>query len=312
MAAPSRVTTAAALAVLLSAGSALPAERNLTLEVARGTLVSLEALGRAIDAKAERRPAGLARSGNSGAVSVGAECDSPIRQAAAAFGVPEMLALAIGQVESGGHPWAVNAALTGRRFNSPAEAKAYVAEERRQGVGTIDVGCLQVSLYWHPGAFETLDEAFDPARNAAEGLKRLAALRRSTGSWTDAVARYHGGPPEEQAEYVCRVLSAYRRLMGRPAQGCDPVASSGAMSLAALKPSEDVTKRNRLAQERLEELGFEVGRKDSVIGPATASALMAFQASRRLPRTGRLTDETLIALGLSSEAVEMANREAGR
>lgn len=312
MAAPSRVTTATALAVLLSTGSALSAERTLALDAARGTLASMEALKHALDSRAGRRLMGPTQAGSSGAVSAGADCDAAIRQAAAAYGVPEVLALAIGQVESGGHPWAVNAALTGRRFATPLEAKTYVAEERRQGVGTIDVGCLQVSLYWHPDAFETLDEAFDPARNAAEGLKRVAALRRSTGSWTDAVARYHGGPPDEQAEYVCRVLSAYRRLMGRPAQGCEAAAGGGDMSLAALKPSEDVAKRNRLAQERLAELGYDVGRKDSVIGPATASALMAFQASRRLPRTGRLTHETMTALGLSSEAVEMANREAGR
>lgn len=299
-----------ATTVMLSAGGASSAGRGGNLDAARVALGSMEALQRAIDLRAsDLRETQANRSRRV------ADCDGAIRQAAAAFGVPVVLALAIGQVESGGRPWAVNSALTSRQFASMDEAKAYVADERRQGVGTIDVGCMQISLYWHPEAFATLDEAFDPARNAAAGMQRVADLWRSTGSWTQAVARYHGGSEQEQDLYACRVLAAYRSLMGRTNESCGapPSAVSGALPLVSLVPNEATETRNREVQKRLAELGIAVGKPDGVIGPATATGIQAFQASRGLPRTGRLNDATLAALGLDGlGALQLANREDAR
>ncbi len=36
-----------------------------------------------------------------------------------------------------------------------------------RGVQSIDVGCFQINMYYHPGAFATLEQAFDPRANAA-------------------------------------------------------------------------------------------------------------------------------------------------
>lgn len=310
------------------------APHTAILDGARAAAAALEALQAAV---AERRASGLRPVP---AVAPGAGgCDGAVRRAAAAYGVPEMLALAVAEVESGRRPWSVNSALTGRSFGSRDEAIRYVQGERRQGVATIDVGCLQVNLYWHAKAFATLGEAFDPDRNAAAGLERLAVLRREAGSWTVAVARYHGGPDDEQDRYVCAVTDAYRRLMGRPG-GCaaergpdsDPDRTAAGVPIADLGPDAATRDRIERAQARLASLGLLTdGRKpDGAIGPATARALAAFQRARGLPASGRLTAETAAALGVMTtdhggnpagartagakggSGVVMADRETGR
>lgn len=307
--------SAVGAAVIVTAGLAggTAAQEMGALDGARRATAALEALRAAVDAHAV--------SGRLAVRAVAGGCDGAVRRAASAYGVPEVLALAMAQAESGRRPWAVNSALTGRSFASRDEAIRYVEAERRQGVVTIDVGCLQVNLYWHPEAFATLAEAFDPDRNAAAGLARLADLRRETGSWTQAVARYHGGAVEEQARYVCAVTEAYRRLMGRSGGACGmdlaPPPGAAAAPLASLGPDEATRERIARAQRHLVALGYTAGRPDGLIGPATARALNAFQKAHGLPPTGRLTAETAQALeaevadrprGVSE--VVVANREA--
>ena len=50
----------------------------------------------------------------------------------------------------------------------PRRAAAIAAEKRPKadGVRKIDVGCIQINLYYHPEAFESREEAFDPAANS--------------------------------------------------------------------------------------------------------------------------------------------------
>lgn len=250
-------------------------------------------------------------------VRAGEECAEAIARSAAGLGIPTALAMALGEVESSNWPWAVNAALTGRRFKTRQEAVRYVAQERRQGVATIDVGCLQVSLYWHADAFQTLEEAFDPDVNVQAGLNRLGDLKRRTGSWTEAVALYHGGDAAERERYTCAVLVALRRLGGgrevaggagsaacRPdevaaaaSRGDDPDPYRGT-TIASLGPDARTEAALKAVQRRLGALGYNAGPADAKIGPLTASALSAFQASRGLPRTGRVTPETVAELGL--------------
>ena len=42
------------------------------------------------------------------------------------------------------------------------QAVAAVQALQARGVRSIDVGCLQVNLMYHPIAFASLDDAFDP------------------------------------------------------------------------------------------------------------------------------------------------------
>ena len=133
---------------------------------------------------------------------------------------PDLLG-AIGRVESGRWdaathgvvpwPWTVNAAGSGHMFASAQQAVAYVTSLQAQGVRSIDVGCFQVNLRYHPAAFASLDQAFDPAANAAYAADFLDQLHRRSGSWEQAVGDYHSHVPEQGDPYRRRVLLSLAR-----------------------------------------------------------------------------------------------------
>ena len=85
-------------------------------------------------------------------------------------GIPPGLLLAIGRVESGRWdagrgrvtpwPWTINAAGKGQWFETREDAIRTVNALREAGTRSIDVGCFQVNLFYHPKAFADLDQAF--------------------------------------------------------------------------------------------------------------------------------------------------------
>ena len=86
-------------------------------------------------------------------------------------------------------------------FRTKAEAIARVRQLQSQGVRSIDVGCLQINLMYHPDAFRDLDEAFDPLANARYAVDFLTSLKEKTGSWEQASAAYHSFNPELGSAY---------------------------------------------------------------------------------------------------------------
>ncbi|MGG5820591.1 lytic transglycosylase domain-containing protein [Falsiroseomonas sp. HW251] len=129
-------------------------------------------------------------------------------------GLPPGLLLAIARVESGRArpgggvapwPFAINAAGESRFAESREAAIAAVEGFRARGVTSVDVGCMQVNLLHHPGAFDSLDAAFDPARNVAYAARFLRDLQRRTGNWAEAIAQYHSGEPGRGLSYHARV-----------------------------------------------------------------------------------------------------------
>ncbi|MDZ7712446.1 MAG: hypothetical protein U5L06_04740 [Rhodovibrio sp.] len=64
----------------------------------------------------------------------------------------------------------------GRYLPSKAAAIAEVRDLQARGVSNIDVGCMQVNLHWHGDAFESLEQAFDPAYNVAYAAAFLLDL----------------------------------------------------------------------------------------------------------------------------------------
>ncbi len=106
-------------------------------------------------------------------------------------------------------PWTVYAEGKGRFFATKREAVAAVRRMRKRGVESIDVGCMQVNLFHHPDAFANLGEAFDPQANAAYAARFLGELRRSTRSWTRAVAYYHSSQRARGVPYWHRVRKVW-------------------------------------------------------------------------------------------------------
>ena len=186
------------------------------------------------------------------APSPAAQCRAAIGTAERMSGVPERLMQSIGIMESGrrdetgirsAYPWTINAEGVGSYYATKAEAIAAVNALRARGVRSIDVGCMQVNLMYHASAFASLEEAFDPAANAAYAAKFLLRLLAQTGSWPSATAGYHSLTPEIGGEYARKVLA----IWGRPApagtsapplqpQPASPVfASFAAQSAAAAR-----------------------------------------------------------------------------
>jgi soluble lytic murein transglycosylase-like protein len=150
-------------------------------------------------------------------------------------GIPKKLLTAISLVESGrwdaetgkgvAWPWTVTAEGKGRFFPTKAAAIAAVRRLQARGVTSIDVGCMQVNLHYHPSAFASLDEAFDPGRNVAYGAKFLSDLKRDHGNWQQAVQHYHSSSPERRIPYQRKVYAAWR---GAAAETEEAAASDSA------------------------------------------------------------------------------------
>jgi soluble lytic murein transglycosylase-like protein len=128
-------------------------------------------------------------------------CRSAIKAAEASYKIPTGLLMAIGQTESGRRdpasgqiqpwPWTVNAAGRGRQFDNAAAAIDYVQSSIKEGITSIDTGCLQVNLQQHPLAFQNLEDAFDPKANASYAARFLVQLHAQSGDWGQAVGDYH-------------------------------------------------------------------------------------------------------------------------
>ena len=145
-------------------------------------------------------------------------CARLTAQAERAHGLPTHLLSAISKVESGrwhaasgavlAWPWTVTAGGEGRFLPSKKAAIAEVERLRAAGVRNIDVGCMQVNLHYHPKAFASLEEAFDPRRNVAYATRFLRELKAQWGSWTRAVGNYHSNTPALSGRYRVKVFRA--------------------------------------------------------------------------------------------------------
>ena len=146
-------------------------------------------------------------------------CLPAVAAAERAGSLPARLLRSIALVESGRAdpitgrvvpwPWTINAAGTGRFYASKEEAVAAARSFQANGVGSIDVGCAQVNLLHHPGAFASLDSAFDPKANAEYAARFLNALRAGTGSWPLATAAYHSLTPALGHVYAQKVMAIW-------------------------------------------------------------------------------------------------------
>ena len=158
----------------------------------------------------------------------GLQCRQAIHAAERAAAVPMQLMAAIARVESGKPdaqgvihpwPWTINAEGVGQYFASKDAVLAAVRTLQARGVRSIDVGCMQVNLHHHPSAFATLEQAFDPASNAAYAARYLNTLYASTRDWTRATAFYHSATPELGEAYQRRVAAVWPEEQRRGATG---------------------------------------------------------------------------------------------
>lgn len=174
------------------------------------------------------------------------QCDRAIAAARPKV-MPDTLLSSIARVESGRldpatgrvrpWPWTINVDGVGSFFESKTDAVAAVRALQEKGHRSVDVGCMQVNLMYHPGAFPDLDTAFDPPSNATYAVRFLTALFGQTRNWPLAAAMYHSAEQERGEDYQRRVFGRVLTPMGPPTPA---VASkwppAGAM-FAAIPPA---------------------------------------------------------------------------
>jgi len=163
-----------------------------------------------------------------------------------ALGLPPGLLLAVGRVESGRGdpssgdvlpwPWSVNDEGEDHVFGSAFDAIAYVVAARARGSRSIDVGCFQVNLQYHPEAFADLTEAFDPAANARAAGAFLAELHGRTNSWESAVELYHSATPWRGMAYRDLVRARWAETRLAPGTLSTSAASASVGDIATVKP----------------------------------------------------------------------------
>lgn len=147
-------------------------------------------------------------------------CETAVTTAEYVARVPPRLLGAISLTETGrvdptsGHvrpwPWTINAEGEGQFFETKPQAIAAVKALQVRGGQSIDVGCLQVNLMYHPDAFASLDEAFDPRANANYGARFLNALYAEEKDWAHAIAAYHSETPVLGEAYRVLVMARWQ------------------------------------------------------------------------------------------------------
>ena len=189
-------------------------------------------------------------------------CAAAIAFAEKARSIPIHLLQAISLTESGrwsdahgafvAWPWTVMAEGKGRYHASKDRAIAAVQALQARGVTNIDVGCMQVNLYYHGDSFSSLEEAFDPIHNVAYAAVFLTTLRQERNSWIRAVKEYHSTEHARQRAYKNRVMAVWdalkkdRPVGGRQEIGLDGIGLSLDYLTVAKWPPRDYLSQRQL------------------------------------------------------------------
>jgi hypothetical protein len=161
-----------------------------------------------------------------GAITPAVLCSAAGNAAERQAALPAHLLASIGDVESGrldpatgriaAWPWTVNVDGAGKYFDTEPAAASFAQAAEISGARDVDVGCFQISLQHHPGAFASMDAAFDPASNANFAARLLNALKMQSGSWLAAIADYHSAVPVSGLPYQRQVLAAWEEFGNMP------------------------------------------------------------------------------------------------
>lgn len=155
---------------------------------------------------------------------ISAICDHAAAYGAQRHGAPLEVLRALTRTETGRSidgalapwPWTVNMEGAGHWFETRDEALAFVKARQADGARSFDVGCFQINYRWHGEAFASLEDMFDPRRNASYAAKFLSDLSAETGDWRKAVGFYHSRTPSLAAKYSARFERIFAALSPAP------------------------------------------------------------------------------------------------
>jgi hypothetical protein len=155
------------------------------------------------------------------AANQGQLCIGAIQAAERRFDLPTGLLMAVALTETGRRvgdsltpwPWSINAAGDGVWLEHRRAAIERTRALQASGVESIDVGCMQVNLKWHEGAFDSLEAAFDPRTNVRYAARHLQELRARSRDWLEAAGQYHSADPAKARLYLARLNRNWRAVL---------------------------------------------------------------------------------------------------
>ncbi|MCH4090057.1 transglycosylase SLT domain-containing protein [Acetobacter sp.] len=149
-------------------------------------------------------------------------CDRAAALVENSLDIPQGLLVAIARVESNNQPLAVNVNGLSVSFSRQDLAVDAVKTMLKSGAfGSrphVDIGCFQINLGWHSDAFPSIEAGFDPVTNGLAAGLFLRNIHARTGSWHEAVARYHAAS-QAGSRYAEAVFRKYEGRSGQRATG---------------------------------------------------------------------------------------------
>jgi len=149
-------------------------------------------------------------------------CALSVAQMEEKYGIKMHVLETIASVESGiwdnesgkfiSWPWTINVEGKGYHFATKEEAIKRVRELQVQGIKSIDVGCMQVSLKFHGDSFDNLEDAFSPEKNVEYSAQFLQKLYNKKGSWQKAAMAYHSKDPTHARVYKNKLLRRFNKM----------------------------------------------------------------------------------------------------
>jgi hypothetical protein len=111
-------------------------------------------------------------------------------------------------------PWAINKSGKSIIPASQQEARAILNKTLAEGRRNIDVGLMQVNLYWHGHRVDTPEQLLNPVTNLQIGALVLAeAIQSSPDNLVLGIGRYHSWQNTEAAmSYGRRVLAVANQI----------------------------------------------------------------------------------------------------
>lgn len=193
-------------------------------------------------------------------------CRSHIASAEAKNGIPAGLLEAIATVESGVKPWVINYRNRAQFFHSKEAAAARIRELQRQGIRSINIGCMQLHAPSHQRQFKSIEDMLEPANNIPYAAGLLKKLHRQHGSMERAVKYYHSPSPVHNVRYLAKINRTWKRLKGKssdlPEATPSKFAPTGAGAL--IKPATLLVESGKSkAHKHKVRAGYGVGKKGS-------------------------------------------------
>ena len=106
-------------------------------------------------------------------------------------------------------PWTINIKGKGKFFKDKKSALSFVKKYTSKGKKNIDIGCMQINYMYHPKAFNSFDEAFEPEINVKRAAELLKKLYKKFGSWKEAVGYYHSYRTSRRIKYSSKVFNKW-------------------------------------------------------------------------------------------------------